>query len=669
MTSLLPASHMHPPSAVHFTNPFASRDAFPRPRDRYDWSRANGSSSRPHDLARALTPPPEMNGVTTAAAHAPKPAAYPHDDVRPFHGDYRSAQPAYRAPAPMILYPPPPPHDGAHHPTNLHHGHGVVPAPAGPPAASSRMPSPAPSSQRAGLHDPPSHSQPRRSSQAAAVAPSFRIPASVNESGGSLAELAAQITCLFWFESADVLQLVEDAPLPVAPPRPLVLDAKPTTGFLKWVTTILSTTMVAQNVVLLALLFIYRLKKLNPSVRGKPGSEYRLLTVALMLGNKFLDDNTYTNKTWAEVSGIVVGEIHVMEVEFLSNMKYCLFTSAEEWAQWQSLLGKFAAFIDRASQRPRPAPVLPPASSLNLPMALPSPPSSNQASPPYACDVAPMGSAYGPNGQHGPTPAPSPLPVIPDHSAVPHNPRKRTMDDYAAEPAPKRTGSIHQYASPAHPASDPRNLSQPVPGLNLPTLPIPASAASGHNPLATAAPGPQQLPPLNVPARAMAMVYPNCSSQASAAPQVSAPSSQPLSQYTFQYPSRQHSPYAGSAAASPTGAALPPASSSTLSLHPAVQVSPSYFLQQRHSPYRPVYNVSTLLYPPPSGALQPRQPSVEQNQMHYQPLAKPFPPAQTGRLPYTAPHPPWLDVDHHDPATPAQPWFHPYPRPPPLAQQ
>jgi hypothetical protein len=86
---------------------------------------------------------------------------------------------------------------------------------------------------------------------------------------------------------------------------------------------------VAQNVVLLALLFIHRLKKLNPAVRGKPGSEYRLLTVALMLGNKFLDDNTYTNKTWAEVSGINVNEVHIMEVEFLSNMKYSLFTTKD----------------------------------------------------------------------------------------------------------------------------------------------------------------------------------------------------------------------------------------------------------------------------------------------------------------------------------------------------
>ena len=66
----------------------------------------------------------------------------------------------------------------------------------------------------------------------------------------------------------------------------LVHEAMPTTGFRKWVTTILSMTQVSQNVILLALMFIYRLKKYNPSVKGKVGSEFRLLTVALMLGNK-----------------------------------------------------------------------------------------------------------------------------------------------------------------------------------------------------------------------------------------------------------------------------------------------------------------------------------------------------------------------------------------------
>lgn len=57
----------------------------------------------------------------------------------------------------------------------------------------------------------------------------------------------------------------------------------------------LSTTQVTQNVILLALLFIYRLKRLNPGVKGKVGSEFRLLTVALMLGNKcgYLTDCDY----------------------------------------------------------------------------------------------------------------------------------------------------------------------------------------------------------------------------------------------------------------------------------------------------------------------------------------------------------------------------------------
>lgn len=96
----------------------------------------------------------------------------------------------------------------------------------------------------------------------------------------------AQITCLFWFESSLTLHRVEESKTTPMPTTPLVPEALPSMGFRKWVTTILSTTQVTQNVILLALLFVYRLKKLNPTVKGKPGSEFRLLTVALMLGNK-----------------------------------------------------------------------------------------------------------------------------------------------------------------------------------------------------------------------------------------------------------------------------------------------------------------------------------------------------------------------------------------------
>lgn len=92
-----------------------------------------------------------------------------------------------------------------------------------------------------------------------------------------------QIACLFWFEGMQKLKAIEDG---LAIAYSLAPEAVPTADFQKWVTSILSTTQVSQNVVLLALLFIYRLKKFNPTVRGKKGSEYRLMTIALMMGNK-----------------------------------------------------------------------------------------------------------------------------------------------------------------------------------------------------------------------------------------------------------------------------------------------------------------------------------------------------------------------------------------------
>ncbi|KAF3760088.1 hypothetical protein M406DRAFT_75444 [Cryphonectria parasitica EP155] len=101
--------------------------------------------------------------------------------------------------------------------------------------------------------------------------------------------------------------------------------------------------------ILLALLFVYRLKMIDPSIRGQPGSEYRLLTVALILANKFLDDNAYTNKTWAEVSSISVQDIRVMKFEFLSYMQYAVLTSMEQWEEWLDRLALYYAICEQVS--------------------------------------------------------------------------------------------------------------------------------------------------------------------------------------------------------------------------------------------------------------------------------------------------------------------------------
>ncbi|ORY14404.1 hypothetical protein BCR34DRAFT_623339 [Clohesyomyces aquaticus] len=505
---------------------------------------------------------------------------------------------------------------------------------------SSTQPSPTPQKQPA-----PSSSSQDMSHQHQrkkwSISPNLRIPSTIQTPQEGLPQLAAEVTCLFWFENSSTLKQVLDANSPRIPLQPLVPDAIPTTGFRKWVATILTTTQVAQNVILLALLFIYRLKQINPSVKGKPGSEYRLLTVALMLGNKFLDDNTYTNKTWAEVSGISVQEVHIMEVEFLSNMRYSLFTSQKKWEDWHAILGKFGTFFDRASKMPS-TDTISPVASLQVPASyMPSPPTTQQTSP-----LMPM--AYSPSRSHfSNTPllqpqttstAVSPIGPLPELGPITQ--RKRSMDNSSTEPPPKR--QAHGFAPGPY-------SSAPL----IPTLQTPVNRSFEPNhsinrlpPLPSLAiPSPQTKPPVQVhnwselplPApggRSMAMVYnppvqwkQPYSTPTSTAPPAFPPAKTPTSHISASGDrSRQASPYPPSAGSSPVSATY--ASSSQR------QLSPSYFLNQRQSPYRPVRGVHTLLVPPPSASMHnpPRQ--IPYDQMQYQSLGRPMAERRAGPLPY-----------------------------------
>lgn len=448
------------------------------------------------------------------------------------------------------------------------------------------------------------------------------------------------MTCLFWFESSPLLKQVVEASGSFQAVQPLVPDAHPTTGFRKWVATILTTTQVAQNVILLALLFIYRLKLTNPTVKGKPGSEYRLLTVALMLGNKFLDDNTYTNKTWAEVSGISVQEVHIMEVEFLSNMRYSLFTSKQKWDEWHLTLGKFGTFFDRASKitasgTVSPARVPKPSLAL-LPNFVPSPPTTQQASPPTSTMYSPSHMAFSntPLLQPQATSATvSPIGALPELGPIVQ--RKRSAD-YGSEPPLKR--QAHGFApgpysnAPLIPTlQTPVNRSFEPPSVNrlppLPSLSIPLPQQH------TAPTQVKNWSELSLPApggRSMAMVYPPPVQWQQPAGTPTSTAAPPLHNYTPTADrSRQISPFPPSAGNSPVSASFPASTSASR------QLSPSYFLNQRQSPYRPVRGVHTLLVPPPQTSIHNPARNVAYDQMQYQSLGRPMTERRTGYLPYT----------------------------------
>ncbi|VUC32159.1 unnamed protein product, partial [Clonostachys rosea] len=487
---------------------------------------------------------------------------------------------------------------------------------------------------------------------------SLQIPKCISPNGGNLAEFAAQMTCLFWFESVDQLKQAEKirgpGPAPVIRLPPL---ARPYEQFQKWVLQVLSTTQVTQNVILLALLFIYRLKRSTPQIKGRAGSEYRLLIVALMLGNKFLDDNTYTNKTWAEVSAFAVKEIHIMEVEFLSNMRYNLLASQQEWDEWLEKLACFREYYERAARLPA-SPIHIPASANGLPHSpIPSP--TNSVGP-MIPDMLPVT----PSGMHNLSPSAnrtidwsnymenaSPLA---GKRAINLPRRKRSFEEDASEHPAKRPVPVSRLAHPAGrlPAPHPAILANQVQNQvqQVQNLPPPLMVNTQNNtsyPQAGFVPptasttvnsGHVSLPPLQPGMRAMSTVYQPPTIQVPQPPQaipVTTAPTLPVSAYPAPTLPSHPQPAFGSGKHRSPGS-LAPFTTSPLPDHfggnsgmhtPIAQTpmshSPTFYLQQRNSPYKPIRHVNTLLYPP-AASLDQYHLSVplEPTQMHYHPLGR-----------------------------------------------
>lgn len=159
-------------AATRFTDPFvSSKDCPPSVQD-YARLRNSGVVQVPvQDINRALTPPPEMTGI-----HSTRPSFHAGDHTQQ-HVDYVRGKPAYRAPvaAPQSL-----------ESTSDYSRNAPVKVYSSSRASPSRH---AP----VGLAANPA--QQRRASQHHnAIATNFQIPRSVNDSGGSLSELAAQVS-------------------------------------------------------------------------------------------------------------------------------------------------------------------------------------------------------------------------------------------------------------------------------------------------------------------------------------------------------------------------------------------------------------------------------------------------------------------------------------------
>ena len=342
-----------------------------------------------------------------------------------------------------------------------------------------------------------------------------------------------------------------------------------------------------------------------------------------------------------------------MEVEFLSNMRYSLYASKEEWENWHGQLRQFSDFYDNASrvaEELTTQAVILPAPRLSIAPNLPSPPVSQQSSPPYMPQISPTNS-----GVPHPLSIPPLVPSTAASSPAVHTPisdigpwsRKRSLDEYSTEhPAKRMMSSVSSAASSAN--LGPSNVAASVAtgGTLTPTsrdfspwkLPPPQyPVARGVGPYSSPI-----LPSHQAPAgRAMASVFPN---QVKSFQRAQLPALHPTHtpSHGLNYADHQLNNAASYAHSSQTPS---PTAYSFSHHHTPTNLSPTGYMANRNSPYRPIRGVNTLLVPPPAASVQQAPQQMHYNQMHYRPLGGPRNEQKPGQLPL---HPfyTWSDNAH-----------------------
>ncbi|ORX96770.1 cyclin-like protein, partial [Basidiobolus meristosporus CBS 931.73] len=96
---------------------------------------------------------------------------------------------------------------------------------------------------------------------------------------------------------------------------------------------VIRRTNTSHSTLLIALMYLIRLKQRHPGCKGTYGSAHRLLLASIIVASKYLYDDAYYNKTWALVSNgmFTIKEINQMEFELLYFLNFRLHINTEQW--------------------------------------------------------------------------------------------------------------------------------------------------------------------------------------------------------------------------------------------------------------------------------------------------------------------------------------------------
>ncbi|KAJ8128299.1 hypothetical protein O1611_g5336 [Lasiodiplodia mahajangana] len=147
------------------------------------------------------------------------------------------------------------------------------------------------------------------------------------------------------YETDMMSEYVADMATRIVIPRSTVTPA-----FRKFVNQILTSTRLPSTTILLGMNYLAKHMNMHKPAGTyntvSEGELWKMLTVALLLGSKFLDDNTFQNRSWSDVSGIAVSELNTMESKWLRDMDWVLYVNLDRSHDYDAWLSSWKQYQD-----------------------------------------------------------------------------------------------------------------------------------------------------------------------------------------------------------------------------------------------------------------------------------------------------------------------------------
>ncbi|ORX94247.1 hypothetical protein K493DRAFT_199305, partial [Basidiobolus meristosporus CBS 931.73] len=122
----------------------------------------------------------------------------------------------------------------------------------------------------------------------------------------------------------------------------------PNPVFRNFCRNVISHSDASPAIILLALKYLQKFGKCASHPHGGDFSEAKQFVVALILSHKMLEDCTYTNETWSQITGISCEELNSLERSFLATLQYDVHVTQEEFSQWLLYIEQYMRYREPA---------------------------------------------------------------------------------------------------------------------------------------------------------------------------------------------------------------------------------------------------------------------------------------------------------------------------------